>query len=80
MQNAETVLNVIRECGEQGLPLENIYRPLYNRNFYLRACPSAASYGRYLAVGGSQLGLWLARQSYVQQPALRKPGRLGPGQ
>ena len=33
MQHAETVLNVIRERGERGLPLENIYRLLYNRNF-----------------------------------------------
>ena len=32
MQDAETVLNVIRERGERGLPLENIYRLLYNRN------------------------------------------------
>ena len=37
MQHAETVLNVIRERGERGLPLENIYRLLYNRNLYLRA-------------------------------------------
>ena len=37
MQDAETVLNVIRERGERGLPLENIYRLLYNRNLYLRA-------------------------------------------
>ena len=37
MQEAETVLNVIRERGERGLPLENIYRLLYNRNLYLRA-------------------------------------------
>ena len=37
MQDAETVLNVIRTRGERGLPLENIYRLLYNRNLYLRA-------------------------------------------
>ena len=37
MRNAETVLNVIRERGERKLPLENIYRLLYNRNLYLRA-------------------------------------------
>ncbi len=37
MQQAETVLNVIRERGERGLALENIYRLLYNRNLYLRA-------------------------------------------
>ena len=43
MQDAETVLNVIRERGERGLPLENIYRLLYNRNLYLRAYGRIAS-------------------------------------
>ena len=47
MQNAETVLNVIRERGERGLPLENIYRLLYNREFYLRA------YGRLYSNQGA---------------------------
>ena len=47
MRNAETVLNVIRERGERGLPLENIYRLLYNRNFYLRA------YGRIYSNQGA---------------------------
>ena len=37
MQEAETVLNVIRERGTRGLPLENIYRLLHNRVQYLRA-------------------------------------------
>ena len=37
MRTAETVLNVIRERGKRGLPLEGIYRLLYNRNLYLRA-------------------------------------------
>ena len=43
MQEAATVLNVIRERGERGLPLENIYRLLYNRNLYLRAYGHIAS-------------------------------------
>ena len=47
MQDAETVLNVIREPGERGLPLENIYRLLYNRNLYLRA------YGRLYSNQGA---------------------------
>ena len=47
MQEAETVLNVIRERGERGLPLENIYRLLYNRNLYLRA------YGRLYSNQGA---------------------------
>ena len=42
-KNAETVLNVIRERGERGLPLENIYRLLYNRSLYLRAYGRIAS-------------------------------------
>ena len=47
MRNAETVLNVIRERGERELPLENIYRLLYNRNLYLRA------YGRLYSNQGA---------------------------
>ena len=47
MQDAETVLNVIRARGERGLPLENIYRLLYNRNLYLRA------YGRLYSNQGA---------------------------
>jgi hypothetical protein len=37
MQNAEIVLAVIRERGRRGLPLEGIYRQLYNPELYLRA-------------------------------------------
>ena len=37
MRTAETVLNVIRDRGTRGLPLEDIYRQLYNRDLYLRA-------------------------------------------
>lgn len=37
MQNAETILSIIRTRGERGLPLKNIYRMLFNRNLYLKA-------------------------------------------
>lgn len=37
MRNAETILGIIRERGRQKLPLENIYRQLYNSDLYLRA-------------------------------------------
>ena len=47
MRTAETVLNVIRDRGERGLPLEDIYRQLYNRNLYLRA------YGRLYRNAGA---------------------------
>ncbi len=37
MRNAETVLAIIRERGKRGLPLEDVYRQLYNPDLYLRA-------------------------------------------
>jgi group II intron reverse transcriptase/maturase len=37
MRDAETVLGIIQERGKQGLPLEDIYRQLYNPDLYLRA-------------------------------------------
>jgi group II intron reverse transcriptase/maturase len=37
MRNAETVLTIIRERGKKSLPLERIYRLLYNKELYLRA-------------------------------------------
>ena len=37
MRNAETVLGVISERGRRRLPLEDIYRQLFNRDLYLRA-------------------------------------------
>src|SRR5947209_18672903 len=37
MRNAETVLGILRERGRRGLPLERVYRLLFNRNLYLLA-------------------------------------------
>lgn len=37
MRNAETILNIIRERGQRGLPVQNVYRLLYQRDLYLRA-------------------------------------------
>lgn len=37
MQNAETVLNVLRDRGQKGAPLEELYRQLFNPELYLRA-------------------------------------------
>ena len=47
MRDAKTVLNVIRDRGKRGLPLEDIYRQLYNRELYLRA------YGRLYSNQGA---------------------------
>jgi group II intron reverse transcriptase/maturase len=47
MQNAETVLHVIRDRGRQGLPLERLYRQLFNPELYLLA------YGRLYRNAGA---------------------------
>jgi len=47
MRNADAVLGVIRDRGTRGLPLEDIYRQLFNRELYLRA------YGRLYSNQGA---------------------------
>ncbi|HZE33257.1 MAG TPA: reverse transcriptase domain-containing protein [Actinoallomurus sp.] len=47
MQSAETVLDVLRERGRSGLPLERLYRQLFNPDLYLRA------YGRLYSNHGA---------------------------
>ena len=37
MQRAETLLEIIHERGKRGLPLERLYRQLFNPELYLRA-------------------------------------------
>ena len=37
MRNAETVLGIIPERGKRGLPLEDIYRQLFNPDLFLLA-------------------------------------------
>lgn len=47
MQTAETVLDIIRKRGERGLPIERLYRQLFNPQLYLMA------YGRIYANKGA---------------------------
>jgi len=47
MQNAETVLAVLRERGRRGLPCDELYRQLFNKEMYLLA------YGRIYANQGA---------------------------
>jgi group II intron reverse transcriptase/maturase len=47
MQNAETVLDVLRERGRRGLPLDRLYRQLFNPQLYLLA------YGRLYSNKGA---------------------------
>jgi hypothetical protein len=37
MRTAEMVLGLLRDRGKRGLPLERMYRLLFNRNLYLLA-------------------------------------------
>src|SRR5213592_4024306 len=37
MQKAEVVLSVLRERGRKGLPLEQLYRQMFNKDLYLLA-------------------------------------------
>src|SRR5512135_2930865 len=47
MRNAQTILGLIRERGRKGLPLERVYRLLFNRDLYLCA------YGRIYRNAGA---------------------------
>ena len=47
MQSAETVLGVLRERGRKGLPCNELYRQMFNRDLYLLA------YGRIYANQGA---------------------------
>jgi group II intron reverse transcriptase/maturase len=37
MRTAETILNIIQDRGQRGLPLDDVYRQLFNPEMYLRA-------------------------------------------
>ncbi len=37
MRTAETILNIIQDRGKRKLPLDDVYRQLYNPDMYLRA-------------------------------------------
>ena len=47
MQSAETVLGVLRDRGSKGLPCNQLYRQMFNRDLYLLA------YGRIYANQGA---------------------------
>ena len=47
MRSAETVLTIIRDRGKRGLPLEDVYRMLYNPDLYLRLRSLVQEQGSY---------------------------------
>jgi hypothetical protein len=46
MQNAATVLGVLRERGRRGLPCDELYRQLFNPQLYLLTGASTPTRGR----------------------------------
>ena len=68
MQNAETVLGVLRERGRRGLPVDELYRQLFNPQLYLLA------YGRiYSNHGAMTAGV---TEETVDGMSLGKIGRI----
>src|SRR2546429_9388404 len=68
MQSAETVLGVLRERGRRGLPLEELYRQMFNPQLFLLA------YGRiYANKGAMTRGV---SQETVDGMSLGKIGRI----
>jgi hypothetical protein len=51
MQNAETVLGVLRERGRRGLPCNQLYRQLFNPHLYLLSVDRTT--GRHAGVMGA---------------------------
>ncbi len=50
MQDATVVLSVLRERGRQGLPCEQLYRQMFNRELYLLFVDRTT--GRHAGGGG----------------------------
>ena len=53
MQNADVVLGVLRDRGEKGLPLERLYRQLFNEQLFLSDCSAC---GRDPDVSAGEFG------------------------
>src|SRR6266571_1974998 len=53
MRDAKTILGIIRTRGRQGLPLEDVYRQLYNPELYLLAYGKIAKNQGAMTPGGA---------------------------
>jgi len=54
MQTAEVVLGVLRERGRQGLPCEQLYRQMFNKDLYLLAYGNIYSNSGAMTPGASE--------------------------
>src|SRR5271165_1921270 len=84
MQEAEVVLSVLRERGRKGLPCEQLYRQMFNRDLYLLAYGNIYSNKGAMTPGASeetadgmsdekieQITGLMRRESYRFSPARR---------
>src|SRR5712691_7784094 len=53
MQTAEVVLSVLRERGRKGLPCEQLYRQMFNKDLYLLAYGNIYSNSGAMTPGAS---------------------------
>ena len=54
MQDAGTVLEVLRERGRKGLPCDELYRQMFNRELYFLACGKIYSNQGAMTPGASE--------------------------
>src|SRR5260370_5450692 len=54
MQSAEVVLSVVRERGRKGLPCDQLYRQMFNRDLYLLAYGNIYSNKGAMTPGASE--------------------------
>jgi hypothetical protein len=63
MQDAETVLNVLRERGRSGLPCTELYRQLFNPSLYELSAAAQQAWAAPFTPAGHQALPWaIARQ------------------
>jgi hypothetical protein len=70
MRTAETILNIIQDRGKRGLPLDDVYRQLFNPDMYLRG------YARIQKNAGAMTeGMTEETVDGMSQPTLSNPIR-----
>jgi hypothetical protein len=75
MQNAETVLGVLRERGRRGLPCDELYRQLFNPQLYLLPGSPGESHPQAPTDPDVNLSIYPARAAQVSGRIPQRPVR-----